>query len=63
MQYAKSAIEVAEYQMRIPEGDLRLAKEYLTLVASSNSEDVELASNLLKKLKGAVVAPAEQQSL
>lgn len=51
LQYAKSAIEVAQHQMRSPSGDLSLAREYLALVASSNSEDVEVASDLLKLLK------------
>ncbi|KIY73110.1 TPR-like protein [Cylindrobasidium torrendii FP15055 ss-10] len=49
--YAKSAIEVANYQMVTPNGDKELAKELLTAVSSSNAEDVEVATNLLKKLQ------------
>ena len=49
--YAKSAIEVADYQMRVANGDLELAKELLIIVAASNSEDVEQATTMLKKLQ------------
>ena len=49
--YAKSCMEVAEYEMRIPNGDLNLARDYLELVAGSNAEDVGRASELLKDVK------------
>ena len=49
--YAKSCMEVAEYEMRIPNGDLILARDYLELVAGSNAEDVGRASELLKDVK------------
>ncbi|CAA7261631.1 unnamed protein product [Cyclocybe aegerita] len=49
--YAKSCLEVAEYEMNIPNGDLALAKEYLNLVATSNAEDVGRAAELLKDVK------------
>ncbi|PPQ80670.1 LOW QUALITY PROTEIN: hypothetical protein CVT26_007116 [Gymnopilus dilepis] len=49
--YAKSCIEIAEYEMQIPTGDLLLAREYLELVASSNSEEVGRAADLLKVVK------------
>ena len=44
-------MEVAEYEMRIPNGDLILARDYLELVAGSNAEDVGRASELLKDVK------------
>lgn len=37
--------------MHIPNGDLRLAKDYLEVVAISNSEDVGKAADLLKQVK------------
>ncbi|KAF5377358.1 hypothetical protein D9757_007989 [Collybiopsis confluens] len=46
--YAKSAIEVAAYQLKIPDGDLDLAQDYLQRVASSNAEDVVRAQEMLK---------------
>ncbi|KAF8161139.1 hypothetical protein B0H34DRAFT_699614 [Crassisporium funariophilum] len=49
--YAKSSLEVAEYEMRLPDGDLILARDYLELVAGSNAEDVGRASELLKVVK------------
>ncbi|PPQ67252.1 LOW QUALITY PROTEIN: hypothetical protein CVT25_005836 [Psilocybe cyanescens] len=49
--FAKSSLEVAEYEMRIPNGDLVLAKEYLEVVAGSNAEDVGKAADLLKQVK------------
>jgi anaphase-promoting complex subunit 8 len=54
--YAKSSLEVAEYHMRIPDGDLNLAREYLEQVAGSNAEDVARASELLKSVKAAIQA-------
>ncbi|KAL9711924.1 Anaphase-promoting complex subunit 8 [Leucoagaricus gongylophorus] len=50
-EYAKSCLQVAEYQMKIPDGDLDLAKEYLERVATSNAEDVVRATELLKEVK------------
>ena len=52
--YAKSCMEVAEYEMRIPNGDLILARDYLELVAGSNAEDVGRASELLKDVKARI---------
>ena len=49
--YAKSSLEVAEYEMRVPGGDLLLAKGYLEQVATSNAEDVARAADLLKHVK------------
>jgi len=37
--------------MKIPDGDLDLAKEYLERVATSNAEDVVKANGLLKDVK------------
>ncbi|KAF9465070.1 hypothetical protein BDZ94DRAFT_1255234 [Collybia nuda] len=48
--YAKSSLEVAEYQMQIPNGDLALAQNYLERVAASNAEDVARAAELLKSV-------------
>ncbi|KAF5354621.1 hypothetical protein D9756_005339 [Leucocoprinus leucothites] len=50
-EYAKSCLQVAEYHMKIPDGDLYLAKEYLERVATSNAEDVMKATELLKVVK------------
>jgi anaphase-promoting complex subunit 8 len=44
--------------MRIPDGDLNLAREYLEQVAGSNAEDVARASELLKSVKLAIQAKA-----
>ncbi|KAG6841888.1 hypothetical protein C0991_005618 [Blastosporella zonata] len=64
--YAKSSLEVAEYHIRIPNGDLNLAAEYLERVASSNAEDVGRAAELLKKVKdtlqGSAMADGEVQA-
>ncbi|KAG6900254.1 hypothetical protein C0993_000707 [Termitomyces sp. T159_Od127] len=54
--YAKSSLEVAEYQMRVPNGDLVLARDYLEIVASSNAEDVGRAAELLKSVKATMQA-------
>ncbi|KAK0195700.1 cell division control protein 23 [Armillaria mellea] len=53
--YAKSCIEVAAYQMVVPDGDLNLAQEYLSSVAASNSEDVVRATNMLKNVTRLIV--------
>jgi len=42
--------------MRIPNGDLFLARDYLERVAASNSEDVARASELLKTVKATIQA-------
>ena len=52
--YAKSCMEVAEYEMRIPNGDLILARDYLELVAGSNVDDVGRASESLKDVKARI---------
>lgn len=54
--YAKSSLEVAEYQLRISDGDLSLASEYLEIVAASNAEDVGRATELLKTVRRAIGA-------
>ncbi|KAG6832599.1 hypothetical protein H0H92_014435 [Tricholoma furcatifolium] len=54
--YARSSLEVAEYQMRIANGDLDLARDYLERVANSNAEEVGRAAELLKKVKAAIQA-------
>ncbi|KAG7098625.1 hypothetical protein E1B28_000546 [Marasmius oreades] len=53
-EYAKSALEVAEYQVKIPDGDLFLAQEYVEIVARSNTEEVMRASELLKVVLAAI---------
>jgi anaphase-promoting complex subunit 8 len=49
--YAKSSIYVAQHNMKIPNGDLELAREYLQRVASSNAEQVSTAAQLVAELK------------
>ena len=44
--------------MRIPNGDLYLARDYLERVAASNSEDVARASELLKAVKATIQVKA-----
>lgn len=60
--YAKSSLEVAEYHMRIPDGDLALARDYLERVAGSNAEDVARASELLKSVKAAIHAKSLKEA-
>ncbi|KAG5639394.1 hypothetical protein H0H81_002926 [Sphagnurus paluster] len=60
--YAKSSLEVAEYQIRIPDGDLFLAKEYLEKVARSNAEDVGRATELLKVVNTSIQARATAEA-
>lgn len=45
--------------MRIPDGDLYLAKEYLERVANSNAEDVMKATELLKVVKSTLQARSQ----
>jgi anaphase-promoting complex subunit 8 len=52
--YAKSCMEVAQYEMHVPNGDLILARDYLELVAGSNAEDVGRASESLKEVKAKI---------
>jgi hypothetical protein len=52
--YAKSGLYVAKYNMTTPGGDLRLAKEYLERVATSNAEEVSTATAMLAELKVAI---------
>ncbi|KAH9485432.1 Anaphase-promoting complex subunit 8 [Psilocybe cubensis] len=54
--FSKSILEVAEYEMQIPndDGDLILAKDYLEVVATSNAEDVVRATDLLKRVKAMI---------
>lgn len=60
--YAKSGLEVAEYQMRITNGDLLLARDYLEKVAGSNAEDVGRASELLKLVNVRVQTQAREDA-
>ncbi|KAL6305062.1 hypothetical protein BKA93DRAFT_246990 [Sparassis latifolia] len=53
---AKSRVYVARYHLMHGGGDLDLAKEYLEQVATSNSEEVSQATELLKKVKAAIHA-------
>lgn len=46
--YSKSCLAVAEHQLSTMDGDLPLAISYLETVASSNSEDVTRAAELLR---------------
>ena len=49
--YSKSILEVAEYEMQVPNGNLNHAKDSLEIVASSNAEEVTRAAELLKDVK------------
>ncbi|KAJ6593964.1 hypothetical protein B0H19DRAFT_1093066 [Mycena capillaripes] len=51
--FAKSTIKIAEHYLRT-NGDLVLAREYLTAVAASNVEEVVLAAELLKAVSFAL---------
>ncbi|KAF9475766.1 TPR-like protein [Pholiota conissans] len=52
--YAKSSLEVADYEMRVPDGNLNLAREYLNQVSSSNAEDVGRAKEMLKVVESMI---------
>ncbi|KAF8825122.1 hypothetical protein HHX47_DHR7000749 [Lentinula edodes] len=54
--YAKSCLEVAAYQLKIPDGHLLLAQDYLERVAASNAEDVDRAVEMLKAVHIAMQA-------
>jgi len=58
-EYAKSCMYVARHQITAVDGDLELAHEYLERVAGSNSEEVGQATELLKKVKGMIMAKAQ----
>jgi hypothetical protein len=49
-------LEVAAYQLKIPDGDLLLAQDYLERVAASNAEDVARAVEMLKAVNIAMQA-------
>ena len=49
--YSKSVLEVAEYETKLPNGNLNHAKDCLEIVASSNAEEVTRAAELLKEVK------------
>lgn len=49
--YSKSILEVAEHEMKLPNGNLNHSKDYLEIVASSNAEEVTRAAELLKEVK------------
>ena len=48
--------------MRIQNGDLVLARDYLERVAGSNAEEVARASELLKSVKAAIQAKALREA-
>ena len=50
-EYALSSVQFAKYHINKAGGDFELAKTYLERVATSNSELVQQATDLLKKLK------------
>lgn len=58
-EFAKSSIYVARHQITAVDGDLGLAREYLERVASSNSEEVGQAAELLKKVKSMIMTKAQ----
>jgi hypothetical protein len=49
--YSKSALYVAQYHHQHGGGNLKLAKYYLELLSTSNSEDVNTAQEMLKQVK------------
>lgn len=49
-EFAKSSVEVAEYNMNLQHGDLLLAKDLLEPVVTGNSEEVTKATELMKVL-------------
>ncbi|KAH9948551.1 TPR-like protein [Amylocystis lapponica] len=59
--YAKSSVYVGRYHVLHGGADYALAKDYLEPVASSNSEEVGQATELLKKVRAAM--QAQQQAL
>lgn len=58
--YSKSILEISEYEMKLPSGNLTLARDFLELVASSNAEEVTRAADLLKEVKAKLQAAQEQ---
>lgn len=61
--YAKSILEIAEYELKIPNGNLSVARGYLEPLASSNAEDVTRAVELLKEVKAKIQERAGDDSL
>ncbi|KAL0581375.1 Anaphase-promoting complex subunit 8 [Marasmius crinis-equi] len=61
-EYAKSALEVADYQLKVKDGDLFLAREYVEIVARSNSEEVMRASEMLKAVNAAMTEKFEAEA-
>lgn len=53
-EWARSAMYVAQYHYMSDRGDLELARDLLEKVAVSNSEDADSATDLVKKVKGAI---------
>lgn len=61
--YSKSILEIAEYELRTPNGNLTLARDYLELVATSNAEEVTRAAELLKDVKAKLQEQSTLNSL
>ncbi|KAF5368504.1 hypothetical protein D9758_002193 [Tetrapyrgos nigripes] len=55
-EYAKSSLEVADYELRSPNGNLQIARELLQQVAESNVEEVVRAAEMLKEVDKAIRA-------
>lgn len=55
MDYASSSVYVARYHLQTTGGDLFHARELMEAVASSQSEDVTQAADLLKRIRSAIV--------
>jgi anaphase-promoting complex subunit 8 len=49
--FSKSALYVAQYHFQYGGGNLKLAKQYLETLSSSNAEDVNTAQEMLKQVK------------
>ncbi|KAI9437722.1 TPR-like protein [Lactarius indigo] len=54
VEWARSAMYVAQYYYVLDGGNLELARDLLEKVAGSNSEDADSAADLLKKVKAAI---------
>lgn len=61
-EYAHSSVYVARYHLLHGGGDLELARDLMEEIASSNSEEVAQATDLLKKIKMAIAAKHEADS-
>lgn len=62
IEYARSAVHVARYQLNLGDGDYELAKRYMEKVATSNAEEVREATELLKRARTLLAAKQQAES-